>query len=137
MDMGVPDLCVDIAQARHSCMMEPRQSCTSQRLTGGRCMVQPAAHQQQQQQQVGPLGVAVQADLAAVREIEALRDAFTGGPAHPRYRFACLLLNVVDDPAARQKPPGAPCPAAATWESSPPRNLFCAITRHARRPSVR
>lgn len=64
----------------------------------------------QQQQQVGPLGVAVQADLAAVREIEALRDAFTGGPTHPRYRLATLLLNVVDDPAARQKPAGAPPP---------------------------
>jgi len=65
--------------------------------------------QQQQQQQAGALaafGAPLQPDLAAVREIEALKDAFAGGPGHPRFRFACLLLNVVDHPASRVKPPG-------------------------------
>lgn len=65
-----------------------------------------ASQQPQQQQQLATLQMASTADAAAVRELEALRDAFTGGPGNRRYRFACLLLNVVDDPAARQKPEG-------------------------------
>jgi hypothetical protein len=64
---------------------------------------------QQQQQQAGALaafGAPLQPDLAAAREIEALKDAFAGGPGHPRYRFVALLLNVVDNPASRVKMPG-------------------------------
>ena len=73
---------------------------------------------QQQQQQAGALaefGAPLQPDLAAAREIEALKDAFAGGPGHPRYRFAALLLNVVDNPASRVKMPGWSCTAASCW----------------------
>ena len=52
---------------------------------------------------VGGLG---QIDLAAIRELEALKDAFVPRPGNLRYRFHYLFLNVVDDPAQRVKPPG-------------------------------
>ena len=68
--------------------------------------------QQQQQQQgqqlvVGGLG---QMDLAAIRELESLKDAFVPRPGNPRFRFHYLFLNVVDDPAQRIKPPGQQLP---------------------------
>ena len=49
-------------------------------------------------------GLAAQPDLGAARDLEALREAYT--PGAPRFRFQHLLLNVVDAPAARVKPPG-------------------------------
>ncbi len=52
---------------------------------------------------MGGLG---QMDLAAIRELEALRDAFVPRPGNQRFRFHYLFLNVVDDPAQRVKPPG-------------------------------
>ena len=52
---------------------------------------------------VGGLG---QMDLAAIRELEALRDTFVPRPGNQRFRFHYLFLNVVDDPAHRVKPPG-------------------------------
>ena len=45
-------------------------------------------------------------DLAAIRELEALKDAFVPRPGNQRFRFHYLFLNVVDDPAQRVKPPG-------------------------------
>lgn len=74
---------------------------------------------QQQQQQAGALaafGAPLQPDLAAAREIEALKDAFAGGPGHPRYRFAALLLNVVDNPTSRVKMPGRSCCLCASCQ---------------------
>uniref|UniRef100_A0A1D1ZZ15 Nucleoporin Nup54 alpha-helical domain-containing protein n=1 Tax=Auxenochlorella protothecoides TaxID=3075 RepID=A0A1D1ZZ15_AUXPR len=59
------------------------------------------AQQQQQQQQAVPYATP---DLGAVRELEALRDAFL--PGTPRSRFQHLFLNVVEDPAARVRPTG-------------------------------
>ena len=64
---------------------------------------------QQQQQQPGQqlmVGSLGQMDLAAIRELEALRDAFVPRPGNQRFRFHYLFLNVVDDPAQRVKPPG-------------------------------
>lgn len=67
------------------------------------------------QPQMSPLGLGPGAaqgpDLSAVRELESIKDAFVpggtpGGAANPRYRFQYLLLNVVENPAARVKPPG-------------------------------
>jgi hypothetical protein len=67
------------------------------------------------QPQMSPLGLGPGAtqgpDLSAVRELESIKDAFVpggapGGVANPRYRFQYLLLNVVENPAARVKPPG-------------------------------
>ena len=49
-------------------------------------------------------GLAAQPDLGAARDLEALREAYT--PGAPRFRFQHLLLNVVDAPGARAKPPG-------------------------------
>ncbi len=49
-------------------------------------------------------GLAAQPDLGAARDLEALREAYM--PGAPRFRFQHLLLNVVDAPAARVKPPG-------------------------------
>lgn len=50
------------------------------------------------------VGLAAQPDLGAARDLEALREAYT--PGAPRFRFQHLLLNVVDAPGARVKPPG-------------------------------
>jgi len=76
----------------------------------GLCKSAFRVHAQQQQPQqpgqqlvVGGLG---QMDLAAIRELEALRDAFVPRPGNQRFRFHYLFLNVVDDPAQRVKPPG-------------------------------
>ncbi|KAL4423917.1 hypothetical protein ABPG75_001218 [Micractinium tetrahymenae] len=52
-------------------------------------------------------GAAPQApDLSAIRELESIKDSYVPGPANQRYRFQHLLLNVVDNPAARVKPAG-------------------------------
>lgn len=51
-------------------------------------------------------GLPPQPDLAAIKELEAIREAYTAAPGNPRYRFHHLFLNVVDNPAACQKPPG-------------------------------
>lgn len=69
--------------------------------------------QQQQQQQLATLGYA--GDASAARELDALREAFSGGPGNRRYRFACLLLNVVDDPSSRQKPAGELLGPFSSW----------------------
>lgn len=66
---------------------------------------QPAA-----QQAVAPLAFAGAApaapDLSAIRELESIKDSYVAGPTNQRYRFQHLLLNVVDNPAARAKPAG-------------------------------
>jgi nuclear pore complex protein Nup54 len=46
------------------------------------------------------------ADLSAIKELEALRDAFLAQQGNQRCLFQHLFLNVVDDAAARIKPPG-------------------------------
>ncbi|KAK9916340.1 hypothetical protein WJX75_001477 [Coccomyxa subellipsoidea] len=65
---------------------------------------------QQPQTQMAPAtfasGLPPQPDLAAIKELEAIREAYTAAPGNPRYRFHHLFLNVVDNPAACQKPPG-------------------------------
>ncbi|PRW60937.1 nuclear pore complex NUP54 [Chlorella sorokiniana] len=45
-------------------------------------------------------------DLSAIRELESIKDSYVAGPTNQRYRFQHLLLNVVDNPAARVKPAG-------------------------------
>jgi len=45
-------------------------------------------------------------DLSAIRELESIKDSYVPGPANQRYRFQHLLLNVMENPAARVKPPG-------------------------------
>lgn len=45
-------------------------------------------------------------DMSAIRELESIKDSFVPAPNNPRYRFQALLLNVVDNPAARVKPAG-------------------------------
>lgn len=45
-------------------------------------------------------------DLSAIRELESIKDSYIPTPANPRYRFQYLFLNVVENPAARVKPPG-------------------------------
>ena len=81
---------------------------TAQPAAGGGLFGQP--QQQQLQQQVAPLafaGAAPQApDLSAIRELEGIKDSYVPGAANQRYRFQHLLLNVVDNPAARAKPAG-------------------------------
>ncbi len=66
---------------------------------------QPAA-----QQAVAPLAFAGAApaapDLSAIRELESIKDSYVAGSTNQRYRFQHLLLNVVDNPAARVKPAG-------------------------------
>ena len=52
-------------------------------------------------------GLPPQPDLAAIKELEAIREAYTAAQANPRSRFSHLFLNVVDNPASRVKPPGA------------------------------
>ena len=49
-------------------------------------------------------GLPLAPDQAAAREVEAIRDAYTGVPGGGRFRFAHLLLSVVDTPAQRIKP---------------------------------
>lgn len=51
-------------------------------------------------------GLPPQPDLAAIKELEAIREAYTAAPGNPRYRFQHLFLNVVDNPAACAKPQG-------------------------------
>lgn len=67
--------------------------------------------QQQQQPAAAALsnfvGAAPQApDLSAIRELESIKDSYVAGPTNQRYRFQALLLNVVENPAARVKPVG-------------------------------
>ncbi|KAK9841829.1 hypothetical protein WJX81_005879 [Elliptochloris bilobata] len=64
----------------------------------------PAQPQTQMAPATFASGLAAQPDLGAARDLEALREAYT--PGAPRHRFQHLLLNVVDTPAARVKPPG-------------------------------
>ena len=51
-------------------------------------------------------GLPPQPDLAAIKELEAIREAYTAAPENPRYRFHHLFLNVAPNPAACQKPQG-------------------------------
>ena len=53
-------------------------------------------------------GMPAQPDLDAIRELEALRKAFQAAPGNHQFRFQHLFLNVVDHPAARIRPQGAP-----------------------------
>ncbi|CAL8466711.1 g6247 [Coccomyxa elongata] len=63
---------------------------------------------QQPQTQMAPAtfasGLPPQPDLAAIKELEAIREAYTAAPDNPRYRFHHLFLNVAPNPAACQKP---------------------------------
>ncbi|KAI3432424.1 hypothetical protein D9Q98_003978 [Chlorella vulgaris] len=69
---------------------------------------QQGLQQQQQQGMLGFVGGAapVVPDLSAIRELESIKDSFVPGGSNPRYRFQHLLLNVVEQPAARVKPAG-------------------------------
>lgn len=48
-------------------------------------------------------GLSGQPDYSALKELEAVAAAYN--PASPKFRFKALFLNVVDNPAARVKPP--------------------------------
>lgn len=64
------------------------------------------AVQPQQGLQVGVFagGAAPGGELSdALRAVDSIASAYK--PGHPRYRFQTLLLNVVDNPASRVKPP--------------------------------
>ncbi|CAK0758941.1 hypothetical protein CVIRNUC_002659 [Coccomyxa viridis] len=72
-----------------------------------------AAQPQQQQQlqtQMAPgsfSGLPAQADqLVAIKQLEAIRDAYQAAPGNLRSRFQHLFLNVVENPASRVKPDG-------------------------------
>ena len=64
-------------------------------------------------------GLPPQPDLAAIKELEAVREAYTARPDNPRYRFNHLFLNVVDNPASRVKPNGRSSCCAASKPSVP------------------
>lgn len=51
-------------------------------------------------------GGPAQPDLAAIKEVEALKDAYVPWPGNHKHRFNYLFLNVVENPAARVKPQG-------------------------------
>lgn len=51
-------------------------------------------------------GVPAQPDLDAIRELEALRQAFQAGLGNHRFRFQHLFLNVVEHPGAHVRPQG-------------------------------
>ena len=69
-------------------------------------------------------GVSAQPDLDAIRELEALRQAFQAAPGNRHFRFQHLFLNVVDHPAARIRPQGEPITALQT---PPAPNLMHAV----------
>lgn len=48
-------------------------------------------------------GVVQQPDFSALKELEAINNACE--PNSPQCRFTYLFLNIVDNPAARVKPP--------------------------------
>lgn len=74
-------------------------------------------------------GVPAQPDLDAVRELEALRQAFQAAPGNRSFRFQHLFLNVVDHPAARIRPHGEPIPALDP--ASPESDACCQVSVHA------
>ena len=52
-------------------------------------------------------GLPAQADqLVAIKQLEAVRDAYQAAPGNLRSRFQHLFLNVVENPASRVKPDG-------------------------------
>ena len=52
-------------------------------------------------------GLPAQADqLVAIKQLEAIRDAYQAAPGNLRSRFQHLFLNVVENPASRVKPDG-------------------------------
>lgn len=54
-------------------------------------------------------GLPAQTDqLVAIKQLEAIKDAYQAAPGNLRSRFQHLFLNVVDNPASRVKPDGAP-----------------------------
>jgi hypothetical protein len=54
-------------------------------------------------------GLPAQTDqLVAIKQLEAIKDAYQAAPGNLRSRFRHLFLNVVDNPASRVKPDGAP-----------------------------
>ena len=59
-------------------------------------------------------GLPAQPDqLVAIKQLEAIRDAYLAAPGNLRSRFQHLFLNVVDNPASRVKPDGK-TPSAAS-----------------------
>ena len=48
-------------------------------------------------------GVAQQPDFSALKELESINN--TCEPSNPQCKFTYLFLNMVDNPAARVKPP--------------------------------
>jgi nuclear pore complex protein Nup54 len=44
-------------------------------------------------------------DDSAVKELQSIKDSFVNYPGNYRHRFHYLFLNVIDNPAARMKPP--------------------------------
>lgn len=66
-----------------------------------------------------------QPDLDAIRELEALRQAFQAAPGNRHFRFQHLFLNVVDHPAARVRPQGDPI---ESLQILPAQRLMHAIT---------
>ena len=52
-------------------------------------------------------GLPAQPDqLVAIKQLEAIRDAYQAAPGNLRSRFQHLFLNVVENPASRVKPDG-------------------------------
>ncbi len=52
-------------------------------------------------------GLPAQPDqLVAIKQLEAIKDAYQAAPGNLRSRFQHLFLNVVDNPASRVKPDG-------------------------------
>ena len=53
-------------------------------------------------------GLPAQPDqLVAIKQLEAIKDAYQAAPSNLRSRFQHLFLNVVDNPASRVKPDGS------------------------------
>ncbi|CAL5227117.1 g10026 [Coccomyxa viridis] len=75
---------------------------------GGGLFGAPA--QPQAQTQMAPTsfsGLPAQPDqLVAIKQLEAIKDAYQAAPNNLRSRFQHLFLNVVDNPASRVKPDG-------------------------------
>lgn len=65
-------------------------------------------------------GLPAQPDqLVAIKQLEAIRDAYQAAPGNLRSRFQHLFLNVVDNPASRVKPDGkAPWAASCTQQQN-------------------
>jgi nuclear pore complex protein Nup54 len=44
-------------------------------------------------------------DDSAIKELQSIRDSYVAAPGNYRYRFQYLFLNIIENPAARIKPP--------------------------------